>query len=441
MGCRPTICSRIAIGGGVIGLTPPWPGLWGPWDSSGVTDKDQARGSAGRAGAAAAPERVGPRDEAALLRQRNAELTAALGELRAYYEDLLSSLQDGVIILDPAGRIVSLNQAAEELTGFSGSQVAGRLIGEVFPPPAPLSSLAAKTAGQGRSHADFDAALTRADGSRLTVSAVASQVSNPRGESRGIVLVLRDTSRVRELEEHLRRSERLAALGILAAGVAHEIRNPLVGVRGAAQLLEREPDFPPALREFTGIIIREVDRLNRIVGDLLAFAGQRPLRIQSCNVHRVMEEALRLEEAGLQARAVAVLRRYDPQLPAVAGDPERLLQVFLNLIRNGAEAMAGGAGELQIRTRFERVAPQCGGRAAAVVEFADRGPGIPAELQAQLFNPFFTTKAEGTGLGLPISLRIVEEHGGAMEVQSQLGQGSTFRVLLPIAADDEGRGA
>ncbi len=380
-------------------------------------------------------------EQVARLTRQNAELSVALQELRAYYEDLLSSLQDGVIILDPAGRVVSLNQAAEELTGFSGSQIAGRPIGEVFPPPAPLSSLVAKTADQGRSHADFDATLIRADGARLTLSAVASLVSNPRGESRGVVLVLRDLSRVRELEEQVRRSDRLAALGVLAAGVAHEVRNPLVGIRAAAQLMEGEPNFPPSLQEFTGIIIREVDRLNRLVGDLLAFAGHRPLRIQPCNVNQVVEEALRLEECGLQTGGVTIVRRYDPEVPAVAGDPERLLQVFLNLIRNGAEAMAGGAGELQVRTRFERVAPQCGGRSAAVVEIGDRGPGIPPEVQAQLFNPFFTTKDGGTGLGLPISLRIVEEHGGAIEVQSQMGQGATFRALLPIATDEEGRGA
>ena len=383
-------------------------------------------------------ERLRLLEQVACLTQQNAELSAALRELRAYYEDLLSSLQDGVIILDPAGRIVSLNQAAEELTGFSGSQIAGRLIGEVFPPPAPLSSLVARTAGQGRSHADFDATLIRADRVRLTVSTVASLVSNPHGESRGVVLVLRDLSRVKELEEQVRRSDRLAALGILAAGVAHEVRNPLVGVRAAAQLMEREPGFPPSLQEFTGIIIREVDRLNRLVGDLLAFAGPRPLRIQSCNVNQVVEEALRLEESGLRAGGVTVVRRYDPAMPPVGGDPERLLQVFLNLIRNGAEAMAGGTGELQLRTRFERVAPQCGGRAAAVVEIGDRGPGILPEIQVQLFNPFFTTKDGGTGLGLPISLRIVEEHGGAIEVQSEVGQGTTLRVLLPIAPDGEG---
>ena len=383
-------------------------------------------------------ERVRLLEQVARLTQQNAELSATLQEFRAYYEDLLSSLQDGVIILDPAGRIVSLNQAAEELTGFSGSQIAGRPIGEVFPSPAPLSNLVARTADQGRSHADFDATLIRADGARVTVSTVASLVSNPRGESRGVVLVLRDLSRVKELEEQVRRSDRLAALGVLAAGVAHEVRNPLVGVRAAAQLMEREPGFPPNLQEFTGIIIREVDRLNRLVGDLLAFAGRRPLQMQSCNINQVVEEALRLEESGLQAGGVTVVRRYDPAVPAVAAEPERLLQVFLNLIRNGAEAMAGGAGELQVRTRFERVAPQCAGRAAAVVEIGDRGPGILPEIQAQLFNPFFTTKDGGTGLGLPISLRIVEGHGGAIEVQSEVGQGTTFRVLLPIASDEEG---
>ena len=376
--------------------------------------------------------------QVASLERANVELSAALQELRAYYEDLLSSLQDGVIILDPSGRVVWLNQAAEELTGFSGSQIAGRAVGEVFPPPSPLSSLVARTADLGRSHADFDATLTRADGGRLTVSAVASLVSNPRGENRGVVLVLRDLSRVRELEEQLQRSDRLAALGILAAGMAHEVRNPLVGVRAAAQLMEGEPGFPSSLREFTGIIIREVDRLNRLVDGLLAFAGRRPLRLLPCNVNQIVEEALRLESAGLQGGGVGVLRKYDPEVPAVAGDPDRLLQVFLNLIRNGTEAMAGGGGELAVWTRFERLAPQCGGRAAAVVEIADRGAGIPPEIQGKLFNPFFTTKHRGTGLGLPISQRIVEEHGGAIEVQSQMGQGTVFRVLLPIATDTQG---
>ena len=371
-------------------------------------------------------------------RKTKAELAAALGELQAYYEDLLSSLQDGVVILDRDSRVTSMNQAAEELTGFSRSQIAGRPIAEVFPPPAPLAALAAKTLDVGRNHADFDAHVLRADGLPLTVSAVVSLISDPEGEPRGVVLVLRDLSRVRDLEEQVRRADRLAALGVLAAGVAHEVRNPLVGIRAAAQLLEKEQGFPSGLREFTAMIIRQVDRLNRIVDDLLAFAGSRQLRCEPCNVNQILEEALRLEETMLRGGRIAVVRRYDPEVPVVAGDPDRLLQVFLNLVRNGAEAMAETGGELTVRTRFERVSPQVGGQAAAVLEVADRGPGIASEAERQLFNPFFTTKASGTGLGLPISVRIVEEHGGTIEVQSRSGGGTTFRVLLPLAGDEEG---
>jgi nitrogen-specific signal transduction histidine kinase len=180
-----------------------------------------------------------------------------------------------------------------------------------------------------------------------------------------------------------------------------------------------------------------VDRLNRLVDGLLTFAARRPVEGRPCNVNQVVEEALHLEEAVLQTGGVKITRKYDPEVPTVAGDPDRLLQVFLNLIRNGAQAMAGG-GELLVRTRFERLASQIGGRAATVVEIVDRGPGISPEEQEQLFNPFFTTKDRGTGLGLPISQRIVEEHGGAIEVQTRLGEGSTFRVLLPIPGEEQG---
>jgi len=246
------------------------------------------------------------------------------------------------------------------------------------------------------------------------------------------VLTLRDISRLRELEERLRRSDRLAALGQMAAGVAHEVRNPLVGIRAAAQFLEGEPAFAAGLREYTGVIIREVDRLNAIVEDLLAFASPKPVQLAPCNLNQVLEEALALEAAALTGAGVHVARIYDPQLPPILGDPPRLHQVFLNLLRNAAEAMPGG-GALTVRTRFERLSARLGGRAAAVAEVADEGAGIAPEQVPHLFNPFFTTKPEGTGLGLAISFRIVEDHGGAIEVETGAGRGATFAVILPLA--------
>jgi two-component system nitrogen regulation sensor histidine kinase GlnL len=189
------------------------------------------------------------------------------------------------------------------------------------------------------------------------------------------------------------------------------------------------------------VIIREVDRLNRLVDDLLTFAGRRPPAIAACNLNQLADEALRLEESRVQAARVAVVRQYDPAVPLVAGDADRLLQVFLNLLRNGTEAMQGRGGELTVRTRFERLSTQCGGRPAGVVEIVDTGPGIPAEGREKLFTPFFTTKDGGAGLGLPISLRIVEEHSGALEVQTGAGEGTTFRVWLPLADETtEARG-
>jgi two-component system nitrogen regulation sensor histidine kinase GlnL len=382
----------------------------------------------------------GGRDERTpLARRTKAELAAALEAFQAYHEDLLSSLQDGLIILSHRGEIVSVNQAVEELTGFARGQLLGRVIQQAFPPPAPLAGLAAKTMASGRNHADFDARLVRADGGALTVSVTVSLVSDANGEAHGAVLVLRDLSRVRDLETQLHRSDRLAALGVLAAGVAHEVRNPLAGIRTAAQLLEGEPGFVPGFREFTGMIIRQVDRLNRIVDDLLAFAGPRPLQRRTCNVNQILEEVLGLAVGGRSGGRIRLVREYDPELPTVSADADRLAQVFLNLVRNSCEAMEGG-GDLTVRTRFERSAPQCGGGTAAIVEILDRGPGIPDAVLQEIFNPFFTTKATGTGLGLPISLRIVEEHGGAMEVASRVGDGTTFRVWLPLGGEESGVG-
>ena len=366
------------------------------------------------------------------LRQECGELRSSLESMRIYYEDLLGSLQDAIVVVDSGGRIRSVNQAAEELIGLSAHPLNDRPFEQAFPHDRPLQELVRKTLDSGRTRTDFDARLTRLDGSQVVVSAVGSLIRDARGEARGVVLALRDQTRIRELEERLSRSDRLAALGTVAAGVAHEIRNPLAGLRGAAQLLEGERDFPPAFKEYTSVIIKEVDRLAAIVETLLSFASPRAPVLRPYNLHQILDSVLFLEQAPLRDRGVSVQRVYDPQLPEILADPAEIRQLFLNLIRNGVEAMPGG-GELTLRTRYERSSQRCGGLAVAVAEIIDQGVGFDPEIERHLFTPFFTTKEGGTGLGLAICLRIVEDHGGAMEAASQPGKGSSFRVMLPLA--------
>ena len=376
--------------------------------------------------------RKGDASELERLRRDCEKLRASLESMQMYYEDLLGSLQDAIIVVDPSGRVRSVNQAAEELTGLSAQPLEGRPFEQAFSNHRPLRELVRKTLESGRTHTDFDARLGRLDGSQVAVSAIASLISDTNGEARGVVLALREQTRIRELEEQLSRSDRLAALGTVAAGVAHEIRNPLAGLRGAAQLLEGERDFPSAFKEYTSVIIKEVDRLAAIVETLLSFATPRAPVLRPCNLHEILDSLLFLEQVPLRAFGVTAQRQYDPQLPEILADPAEIRQLFLNLIRNGVEAMPGG-GELSLRTRYERSAQQCRGLSVAVAEVVDQGGGIDPEIERHLFTPFLTTKEGGTGLGLAICLRIVEDHGGAMEATSQPGKGSTFRVLLPLA--------
>jgi len=376
-----------------------------------------------------------PKDNASeleRLRQECGDLRSSLESMRIYYEDLLGSLQDAVVVVDPGGRIRSVNQAAEELIGLSAHPLNDRPFEQAFPHDRQLQELVRKTLDSGRTRTDFDARLTRSDGSQVVVSAVGSLIRDAGGETRGVVLALRDQTRIRDLEERLSRSDRLAALGTVAAGVAHEIRNPLAGLRGAAQLLEGERDFPPAFKEYTSVIIKEVDRLAAIVETLLSFASPRAPVLRPYNLHQILDSLLFLEQAPLRDRGVSVQRVYDPQLPEILADPAEIHQLFLNLIRNGVEAMPGG-GELTIRTRYERSSQRCGGLSIAVAEIIDQGVGFDPEIERHLFTPFFTTKEGGTGLGLAICLRIVEDHGGVMEAASQPGKGSSFRVMLPLA--------
>ena len=224
------------------------------------------------------------------------------------------------------------------------------------------------------------------------------------------------------IEEQLRRAERLSALGELSAMLAHEIRNPLASIRGTAEILMEE-GTPESRGEFLQILVKESDRLNHVVEDFLRMARPEPAQKRECDINEELGNMVTLLSA--QARSSSVgLEMTSGDLPRVVADPEKLHQAFMNLLLNAIQASPQG-GRVQVATTF---LPE---RGAVRIRFSDQGVGIPKEALARIFEPFFTTKGSGTGLGLPITRKIVEGHGGTLEVESEPGGGTTFTVLLP----------
>lgn len=229
-----------------------------------------------------------------------------------------------------------------------------------------------------------------------------------------------------EAEASARRSERLAALGQLTAGLAHELRNPLGTMKASAEmLLERTAPDNPVLRELAGYISSEVDRTNSLISRFLEFARPSRLRTAPADLHQVLESALEHLERESPGAAARIHRNFDPALPLVDADSELLERVFFNLLRNALEASPPGA-VVTIKTRHVP--------SGVEIAFIDRGAGVPPEHREQIFNPFFTTKAGGIGLGLAVSAKIVGDHGGAITVDSEPGEGATFLVSLPVPA-------
>jgi two-component system nitrogen regulation sensor histidine kinase GlnL len=270
------------------------------------------------------------------------------------------------------------------------------------------------------------------------VSLVTAPLCRRDGSVEGAVAVLRDISRIRQLEAEVRRGETLATAGRMAVGLAHEIRNPLGAIRGAVQLLAGELARDERLREYTAVLIQEVDRVNRIIEMVLDLARPVHLRAVPLNVHQLLERVALLSEENARAQSVTIIRRYDPSLPPILGDEDRLVQVFHNLVRNALDAMPGG-GRVTLVTRmshnpvFAKVDLGGGQRSMIEVQVIDGGAGIPAAVQGRVFDPFFTTREKGLGLGLALCHRIVEEHKGAIQIDSREGRGTAVTCFLPVA--------
>jgi len=356
---------------------------------------------------------------------------------RLDYETLIAGLPDAVVGVDDGLRVMLWNPGAEALLGRSARRTIGRALKEIFPPDTSLVRHLGDTLATGESRSESEATIDGGDGRPVRVSIVTAPLARSGGVE-AAVAVIRDITRLHQLESEVRRGETLAAAGQIAIGLAHEIRNPLGAIRGAVQLMRRELGDDARLAEYTDVLLKEVDRVNRIIEMLLDIGRPVTLRPVPRNVHQLLERVALLSEEMAGQRGVQIVRRYDPSLPPILADEDRILQVFHNLVRNALEAMPTG-GRLTLVTRlsmnplFAKVDLGNGQRSMAEVQVIDDGQGIPETIRGRLFTPFFTTKDKGLGLGLALCHRIIEEHRGAIQIASEPGKGTAVSCFLPIA--------
>ncbi len=365
------------------------------------------------------------------LSRKNAELSASLAEVSAlknYLANILESISDGVVAIDLDRRVVALNQAAAAILPAIPPRREGEPVEGVFPPEGrELARVLVQALQSGRGQGNVEVQVTPEGGPPRSLSVSASPIRNEAGAVLGAVETFRDLTELKELEERARRRDRLTALGEMAAGVAHEIRNPLGGIALFASNLRRK--LPAGSRESDQAdrIVAAVASLDRIVADMLTFTRSRPPDRRPTPLEHVVGSALALAASTLSEKQIAVREEFATAEARYPLDSELLARAFLNVILNAAQVLPTG-GRLTIALREERNGPQ----REAVAEFADEGPGIPPEISEQLFNPFFTTRKDGTGLGLAITHKIVQDHGGTITVRPNRPCGAVFSFRLPV---------
>jgi len=343
----------------------------------------------------------------------------SLAEMKTYTENVVESMADGLISVNREKKIVTLNRKAAEFLGAKEEDLKNKEISKVF--GINIENLLKEKGGVLR---DWELRVSNKEGTQIPLSLSAAPLKDENEQEMGSVLLLRDLREIRDLQERVRRSERLASLGRLAAGVAHEIRNPLSSIRGFAQFFQNRFKGQEKEQEYAAVMVREVDRLNRVITELLDFARPKEPHRESHNLQEILEQTLKVLEPELAGRNIGVEKNLDASLPRILADRDQLSQAFLNLMLNALESMEG-EGKLRISLESE-------GASALTISIADTGKGIPPEDLERVFEPFFSTKRKGTGLGLAIVHQIVENHKGEIRVESREGEGTTFRITLPI---------
>ena len=372
------------------------------------------------------------------------EKMAQLSELSSYNENILQSMSSGVITVDLRGNIVTFNRSAGNITGLKGDDIKGkdlRLIPS-FDPVLRKIILGAVTSG--KENQNVEKKYRNIGGEELTLQINTLLLKNVEGSVIGVLTVFNDLTEIKKLEEDIKQAERLAALGSTAASIAHEIRTPLTSLSTFAELLPIKYNDSKFRKKFEATVLPQVDRLANLVNNLLDFARVDKPLFQDSNMNSVVHEAVYLLKEKADECNITISMDLNPHIPKISIDPDQMSQVFLNIIQNAFQAMPEG-GTLHIATKYEasgshfQTHPLKDRKERGVVKisFQDSGLGIAEKNMEKLFEPFFSTKSKGTGLGLAISYRIVRDHGGSIQVNSEIGTGTTFTVCLPKGLEVE----
>ncbi len=340
----------------------------------------------------------------------------ALDSITVYMNHVVENMPEGLLSIDTHGDIVKLNLRAKEILTLTGKRFLP------FLEPI-LNSLKKKTPVL-----EYEMEFPMEEGNSLPLSLSAARLISETGEELGAVIILRDLREIKALQEKIKMSERLASLGTLAAGMAHEIRNPLSSIKGFAQyFLKKNPPGSEG-QKYSEVIIQEVERLNRVITNLLDFARPKEPVKTLVSMETIIQHTLELIKDDARSKGIQVKTAIEEQLPLLWMDRDQITQVLLNILLNGLDVLKEG-GTLSIHAFLNQKSK------VLIVEIEDNGPGMSEEELAKIFDPFYTTKKTGTGLGLAIAYRIIEKHQGTLKVKSSPGAGSIFHMELPVVSE------
>jgi PAS domain S-box-containing protein len=357
-------------------------------------------------------------------------LTQELEDVKNFMDSIIQSIGSGIIITGMDDKITYINRAGERILGYSKDELINK--------PFSIFSLKEK---QSDVHSffdnpdDFDTRkegwMLRKDHQEFPVGFTINNHLNFKGETIGKIVIFRDMTNVYKIQEEILRMDRLVSLGKLSSGIAHELRNPLAGIKTTAQALSEEMSKDDSRREYLNRITKEIDRLNELLKTFFSFAKPQKLNLVYCHLKEIINEIIPFLIKEIVDKGIHFAEYYHPQLLKIKVDRTQMHQVFLNLFLNAIQAMPNG-GELKIEViPITSNSPDGMKQNFIKINVSDTGKGIPTHIIQKIFDPFFTTKPKGIGLGLSITYQIIKKHGGTIKVESELGKGTSFVINLP----------